>query len=127
MNIPAIKDGNFEKSTVHMEVSGGKDFKLDLEGNGLATNGFTLLTFASNDESVQITLQNDSKNESGGLVLTARQLATGGGWGTDCSVNVNDGEKELKGEFECKQVEGIEPGSVKTHKVHLKGTFTATR
>ncbi len=127
VKVPAIKDGNFEKGTVHIEVSGGKDFKVDLEGNGLATNGFALLTFASNDASVQISLSNDSKNEPGGLALTARQLATGGGWGTDCSVSVNDGDKELKGEFECKQVDGIEPGSVKTHRVHLKGTFSATR
>ncbi len=34
---------------------------------------------------------------------------------------------ELKGEFDCKQVEGIEPGGVKTYKVHIKGTFSAPR
>ncbi len=127
VNISKIKDGGFSTAKVHIEVSGGKDFKMDLEGNGLATSGFALLAFTSDDGSVQLTLNGTDKDEPGGIGLTARQLASGGGWGQDCSVKSEDGDKELKGEFECKDVEGIEPGSVKTHKVRIRGTFSATR
>ncbi len=127
VDIPKIKDANFEKAKAHIEVSGGKDFKLDLDGNGLALDGFALLTFATNDGSVQISANGSEKEEPGGFAVTTKELASGGGWGSDCSVKVTDGDKELKGEFDCKQVEGIEPGGVKTYKVHIKGTFSATR
>ena len=127
VDIPKLKDGNFEKAKAHIEVSGGKDFKVDYDGNGMATNGFALLAFTNNDGSVQITLNGTEKNEPGGLGLTTREIASGGGWGKDCSVKVTDGDKELKGEFECKQVDGIEPGTIKTHKLTIKGTFSATR
>lgn len=127
IDIPKIKDGNFEKAKAHVEVSGDKDFKVDMDGNGLATNGFALLTFSDGDGSVQVTLNGTEKDSAGGAAVTTKDLATGGGWGQDCSVKVTDSDKELKGEFECKQVEGIQPGGVKTYKVHVKGTFSATR
>ena len=127
IEIPNIKDGNFGKATVHVEVSGGKDTKLDLEGNALATGGFVLLTFAGTDGSVQISLQGGKADEAGGVSLTTRQLATAGGWGADCSVKVSDGDRELRGEFECKEIEAIEPGATKVFKVRLKGSFTASR
>lgn len=127
VDIPKIKDGSFGGAKLHVEISGDKNIKLDVEGSGLGTNGFTLLGFSSTDASAQVTLSGDSKAEQGGLAITAKGIATGGGWGSDCSVKATDGDKELKGEFECKQVEGIEPGGTKTYKVHLKGTFTANR
>lgn len=127
VNIPKIKDGSFGGAKLHVEISGGKDMKLDLEGSGLGTNGLTLLGFSTTEASAQITLQGDSNSEQGGLAVTAKGIATGGGWGSDCSVKVDDGDKELKGEFECKQVDGVEPGGTKTYRVHLKGTFSATR
>ena len=127
VDISKIKDGNFENAKVHVEVSGGKDFKVDYDGNGLATNGFALLTYANESGSVQVTVNGTGKDEPGGLAVTTKELASGGGWGSDCSVKVTDGDKELKGEFDCKQVSGIEPGGTKTYKVHLKGTFSATR
>lgn len=127
VSIPAIKDGSFGNAKLHIEVSGGKDTTLDLQGSGLGTNGLTLLGFSTSDGSAQVTLQGDSKSEQGGLALTTKGIATGGGWGSDCSVKVDDGAKELKGEFDCKQVDGVEPGGTKTYKVRLKGTFSATR
>ena len=77
VNISKIKDGGFSTAKVHIEVAGGKDFKRDLEGNGLATSGFALLAFTSDDGSVQLTLNGTDKDEPGGIGLTARQLASG--------------------------------------------------
>ena len=108
-------------------MSGGKDMKLDLEGSGLGMNGRTLLSFGNTDASAQVTMQFDPESVQSGLVLIAKGIATGGGWGEDCSVQVDDGDKQVKGEFECKQLDGVETGQTKTLKVDLKGTFSATR
>jgi hypothetical protein len=127
VDIPAIKDGAFADGTVHVEVSGDKDFKFDAKGNGIATGGYALLTFASDEASVILAFQADSEDEAGGFSLTHTALATGGEWGRDCTVNLDESANELKGEFSCKEVEGIEPGSVKTYKVRISGNFSVTR
>ncbi len=126
-DIPSIKDGAFADGEVHVEVSGDKDFKIDLKGNGIATGGYTLLTFVSDEASVILAFQAGSKDEAGGLSITHTKLATAGAWGTDCTVTIDEGANEVKGEFSCKDIEGIEPGSVKTYKVRVSGTFSVTR
>ena len=127
LDIPKIRDGNFEAAKANIVVSGDRDFKLDMQGNGLATGGFALLTFVSSDVSVQLAFQSDSKDEAGGVSLSGKDLATAAAWGADCSVKVTDDDKELKGEFECKGIDGLQPGTVKGLKVTLKGTFSAPR
>jgi hypothetical protein len=125
--IPAIKDGNFVDGTIHAEVSGGKDFKLDAKGNGIATGGFALLTYSNSEGTVILSFQADSKEEPGGVAVTTAELATAGAWGADCTVTVDDAAKELKGEFNCKEIEAVDPKAVKTYKVRVKGTFSASR
>lgn len=128
VDIPDIKDGNFTDGSVHLEYSGGKDFKGDIKGNGIATGGFTLLTFADEEGSVLISFQPDSKDEPGGLAITTKDISTAGEWGDECSISVDDGAKELKGEFECGQIEALEVSSAgKTLKVRVKGNFSLTR
>ncbi|MCL4240435.1 MAG: hypothetical protein KJ048_03705 [Dehalococcoidia bacterium] len=127
VDIPEIKDGAFADGEVHVEVSGDKDFKFDLKGNGIATGGYTLLTFGSDEASVILAFQAGSKDEAGGLSITHTKLATAGAWGTDCTVTIDEGADEVKGEFGCKDLEGIEPGSVKTYKVRVSGNFSVTR
>lgn len=125
--VPTIKDGAFDEGTVHIEVSGQKDFKLDAEGNGITMGGFTLLTFANDDATVILTFQVDSKEEPGGVAITATQLSTAGSWGKECTVTAEDGTKELKGEFTCKEVEGVDSKTVKTYKVKVTGKFSVKR
>lgn len=127
VDVPTVRDGTFGEGSVHVEYSGGKDFKGDVEGNGIAQEGYTLLTFGDRDAAVILTFQHDSKDEPGTISITTNDLFTTAEWGSDCSVTVEDGDKELKGEFECDQVEGVEPGSTKSHKVRVKGNFSVPR
>ncbi|MBE0610006.1 MAG: hypothetical protein IH609_11525 [Dehalococcoidia bacterium] len=126
-DIPAIKDGAFADGEVHVEVSGDKDFKVDLKGNGYATGGYTLLTFGSEEASVLLTFQADSKEEPGGLFVTHTVLATAGEWGTDCTVTVDESANEVKGEFECKDLDAVQPGTVNAYEVRVLGNFSVTR
>jgi len=127
VDIPAIKDGAFADGEVHVEVSGDKDFKFDVKGNGIATGGYTLLTFGNDEASVILAFQAGSKDEAGGLSITHTKLATAGAWGTDCTVTIDEGANEVKGEFSCKDIEGIEPGSANTFEVSIKGDFSVSR
>jgi hypothetical protein len=125
--IPTLKDGGFGGGSVHIEYSGGKDFKGDFEGNGIAQGGFTLLTFVSDHGSVLISFQPDSKDEPGGLAITTKDISTAGEWGVDCSITAEEEGNKLEGEFECDEIEAIEPGGVKSHKVRVKGNFSVSR
>lgn len=125
--IPAIKDGTFGDGEVHVEISGDKQLKLDVKGNGMATGGFALLTFASEDAAVTLTLQAGSKEAPGALSITTADLATAGEWGTACTVNIDDGANELKGEFGCKEIEAVDPKTVKTYKLRISGDFSLPR
>lgn len=126
-DIPAIKDGAFADGEVHVEVSGDKDFKFDVKGNGIATGGYTLLTFGNDEASVILAFQADSKDEAGGLSITHTKLATAGAWGTDCTVTIDEGANEVKGEFECKDLDAVQPGTVSTYEVRVSGNFSVTR
>lgn len=126
-NIPAIKDAVFADGEVHVEVSGDKDFKLDLKGNGIATGGYALLTFVNDEASVILAFQADSEEEAGGLSLTHTALATAGEWGGDCTVNLDESGNGLKGEFRCKDIAAVQPGSANTLEVTVKGDFSVTR
>jgi hypothetical protein len=126
-NIPAIKDGAFAEGEVHVEVSGDKDFKMDVEGNGIATGGYTLLTFTDDEATVILAFQAGSEEEAGGLSLTHTALATAGAWGGDCTVNLDESANELKGEFSCKDIAAVQPGSANTYEVSLKGNFSVSR
>lgn len=127
VEIPAIKDGTFATAKVHIEVSGGKTLKLDLDGSGIALNKLAMITVSTPEASVQVVAQGDSKDEPGAVSFTTKELSTAAGFGEHCSVKITDGDKELKGEFDCGEVDAIEPGTVKTYRVKLKGTFSATR
>ena len=127
VDVPTVKDGAFAEGSVHIEYSGGKDFKGDLKGSGFTQGGFTLLTFASDDAAVTISFQPESKDEVGGLLISTKDFSTAAVWGTDCSVDAQEGAKAFKGEFECDEIEGIEPGKVKSHKVRVKGNFSVSR
>lgn len=126
-DIPAIKDGAFADGEVHVEVSGDKDFKFDVKGNGIATGGYTLLTFASDEATVILAFQADSNDEPGGLSVTNTALATAGEWGKDCTVTLDEGANELKGEFSCKDIDAVQPGSANTFEVRISGNFSVTR
>jgi len=54
-------------------------------------------------------------------------MATAGEWGTQCTVTVDDGATELKGEFECKEVEATDMKSAKSYKVRIQGDFAVPR
>lgn len=125
--IPAIKDGTFGEGNLHVEVSGDKDFKLDAQGNGIATGGYALLTFGNSESTVILAFQGDSKDEPGGVSVTATQLSTAGEWGRDCTVDVQDTAKEFKGNFTCKEIEGVDSKSFKAHKIRLSGNFSVPR
>jgi hypothetical protein len=123
----AIKDGAFGEGKLHIEISGDKDLEFDAAGNGLATGGYTLLTFASDKASVLLAFQADSKEAPGAFTLTTEEFATAGEWGTQCTVTTDDGADELKGEFECKELEAVDVRAVKTYKVRIKGSFSVPR
>lgn len=127
VTVPAVKDGVFAGGSVRIEYSGGKDFKADIQGNGVTQGGFTLLTFASEEASIVLSFQPDSEDDPGGLLITTKDISTAGEWGGDCSVSAEDGAKELKGEFECDEIEGVEPGTAKSHKIRVQGNFSVSR
>lgn len=127
IDIPKIKDGAFQTAKANIVLSGDRDLKLDSQGNGLATGGFALLSFSASDATFQLAFQSDSPTEPGGVTVSAKDLATAGAWGKDCSVKATDDGKTLKGEFECKSLDAVQPGSVKALKVTIKGTFSAER
>ena len=126
-NIPAIKDAIFNDGTVHVEVSGDKDFKFDAKGNGIATGGYTLLTFASDEASVILAFQGDSEDQPGGFTLTGSDITTAGEWGADCTVTFDDGANELKGEFNCDEVEGIDLRGTRVYDIRVNGEFSVSR
>lgn len=126
-NISAIKDAVFADGEVHVEVSGDKDFKIDVKGNGLATGGSVLLTFGSDKATVILAFQADSKEAPGGLSVTTEDISTAGEWGTDCTVTMDDGANELKGEFECENVEAVDIRAAKVYEVRMKGNFSVSR
>ncbi len=123
----AIKDGMFGDGKVHVEISGDKDAEIDAPGNGLATGGYTLLTFGNDKASVLMAFQGDSKEAPGALSVTTEEFATAGEWGTQCTVTLDDGADELKGDFECKEVEAVDIRAAKTYKVRIKGNFSVPR
>jgi hypothetical protein len=127
VKVPQIKEGNFGTATVHVEVSGDKSFKADMEGNGIVLNGLTLINFSNQDATVVISFQQEGKSTAGAVSITGKEVVTGGEWGTQCSVTADDSAKELKGTFECKKVKGIAPTSTKDYNESVKGNFTATR
>lgn len=127
VDIPAIKDGAFANGEVHVEVSGDKDLKLDLKGNGIATGGYALLTFANDEATVILAFQADVKDEPGGLSVTHPALATAGAWGDGCTVTIDEGANEVKGEFECRDLDAVQPGTVNAYEVRVSGNFSVTR
>lgn len=44
-----------------------------------------------------------------------------------CTQTISDSPKEFKGEFECKDIEGVSPTTAKTLTVTIKGSFSAAR
>ncbi len=124
--IPQVRDANFVSGKVHIEVSGDKDFKVDSDGNGIAANGFTLLTYGSEDATVILSFQSAGEGP-GALSLTTAQLATSGEWGRDCTLKIEDGSDELKGEFTCKELDAIDPKTVKDFQIRVFGSFSAKR
>ncbi len=112
---------------MHVEVAGDKDVKIDAPGNGLATGGYTLLTFGNDKASVILAFQADSKEAPGALSITTEEFATAGEWGTDCTVTVDDGANELKGEFDCKDVEAVDARTAKAYEIRIKGSFSVPR
>ncbi|MGE0601451.1 MAG: hypothetical protein AB7J35_18550 [Dehalococcoidia bacterium] len=127
VTIAEFEDGNFSTGTVHVEVTGDVKTSFDADGSGIATNGFALLTFTSGNNAIQMTFSRGAGEDPGGLAVTTEKVVTGGAWGADCSQKITDSDKELKGEFECKDVDGIAPGSIKSYKVSVKGNFTLSR
>ena len=125
--IPTIKDGNFTEGTVSLQVSGGQDLKVDAKGNGIANGGFALLTFANDEATVILSIQGGSKDEPGGIAITTKKFATAGDWNKECTLSVNDGATELKGEFSCKDIDAVDPTSAKTYKLRATGKFTVRR
>ncbi len=125
VKLPAIKAAVYGSGKVHVEVSGDKDQKVDADGNGIAQDGFALFTYSNNDVSVQISFSNESKDEPGGVFVTTKEVVTGGPWGEDCKVTLEQSDGKAKGEFSCDTIDALEPGTAKTHRVKLKGTFTA--
>lgn len=123
----AIKDGVFGDGEVHIEVSGGKNLEVDAKGSGLATGGYTLLTFGTDKATVILAFQADSKDAPGAISITTAEMATAGEWGTQCTVTVDDGAKQLQGEFECKEVEATDMKSAKSYKVRIQGDFAVPR
>ncbi|MGE3074496.1 MAG: hypothetical protein AB7N24_00085 [Dehalococcoidia bacterium] len=125
--VAKFEDGNFGSGKVHVEISGDVKTSFDADGSGIATNGFALLTFTNDTESVQIAFNRAADQDPGGLAVNTEKVVAGGGWGTDCTQKLTDSAKELKGEFECKNVDGVAPGSIKVYKVTVKGNFTLNR
>lgn len=126
-DLKEIKDGVFDKGKVRLEVSGDKDFEIEVDGGGIVNGGFALLTFGSTDATVLLSFQPGSEGEPGAFSLTSKELVAGGEWGPDCDVSYEDGSTELKGEFECDNIEGIEGTTTKSYDVKVKGTFSVTR
>jgi len=126
-DIPTIKEGVLGEGTVHIEVSGDKDFEVDTKGSGIVSGPLALLTFVSPDATVLITFQSGSEGEPGAVSITTADLSTAGEWGKDCSVEVDDGATELKGSFTCNKVEAVELKSLESHQVRLEGNFSVPR
>jgi hypothetical protein len=112
---------------VSIEISGDKKVKIDADGNGTAVPGFALLTYIAGDNnaSVQIGIQSDDDENAGAVAITHKDVVTTGAWGQDCKVTVTESGGKLNGEFTCDNVDALEPGSTKSLKVKLKGTFSA--
>ena len=124
-----FEDGNFDKGSVHVEITGDKKMTFDVDGvGGLALNGLALLTFSDNDKTgVSISVNKVAGEDPGGIAVTSAELITGGAWGTECTLKLTDSSKDLKGQFECKDVEAVSPTAAKSYKVTVKGNFSVER
>lgn len=124
-DIPDIKAGAYASGTVHIEITGDKDIEVDAEGGGIAQEGFALLTYQNDDASVQIAFSSAEGDAPGAVALTTSEIVTGGEWGKDCTVSLDQSDGEVRGEFSCDEVDALVPGSLDELHVKLKGTFTA--
>lgn len=125
VKLPNIKAATYGSGKAHIEISGDKTQKIDLEGNGIAQDGFGLFTYVGSDGSIQISVSSTSGESPGGFGLTTTEVATGGEWGKECTVTMEQTGAEAKGEFSCDTLDALQPGSAKTHRVKVKGTFSA--
>jgi len=127
VDVPKIKEVVYSGGKVHLEVSGDEDAKIDADGNGIATPGFLLATYGSADASVILSFLQEEGEGPGAIAVTTADFGTGGEWGKECSVSMEETSSGLKGEFECKSVDAVAPKSTKEITLKLKGDFTVTR
>lgn len=123
--LPQVKAGNYGSGKVHIEITGDKDLKLDLDGNGFAQDGYALFTYAGTDATVAIALSNESEDTPGAVTVTHKDVATAAEWGSDCKITFEQSGGTAKGDFSCDTVDGIQPGGTKSYRIKLKGTFSA--
>ncbi len=123
--IPKINDGNYSKAKVHVEITGDRKQTVDLDGGGIATGGFGLFTYAGSDATIQISLSGTAGEVPGGIFVTTKEVVTGGEWGKQCKVSIDQSGGKVKGEYSCDKLDAVDPGATKTYKVNLKGTFSA--
>ena len=60
--LPQVKAATYGSGKVHVEISGDRDEKIDVDGSGIAQDGFALFTYASDNAGVQISFNNDSQS-----------------------------------------------------------------
>jgi len=123
---PSVKDGNYKDGKVRVEISGDRDVTIDGTGNGFAAEGYALFTFTGSKATVLIGFSKNEDDEPGAISVTSEDLVTGGDFGSDCTLKVNQSGNEVKGEFSCGEVDALDPGDIgEDPKVKLKGTFSA--
>ncbi len=129
VKLPEIKAATYSSGKMQIEVSGDKSQKLDLDGSGLAQDGFAFFNYGSDKggvSGVAITMTSgDAEDSPGGFTFSTSEFATAGEWGNECKVSFEQFDGKAKGEFSCDTIDAVQPGGTKVFRVKVKGTFTA--
>ncbi len=126
-DIPDLADGGLMGGSVHVKISGDLDKEYDYgDGTGIVIDGFAQFVFSDGTSTVNFVFAGD--DQPGALAISTGDIVTGGEFGTDCSVSVDDSESTIKGDFSCENVSGLKPGSASIYdKVKIEGDFTIDR
>ncbi len=127
VDIPDLADGGLGGGSVHLKISGDFDKEYDYgDGTGIVISGFANFVFSDDTSTVNFVLAGD--DQPGAVSISTGDIVTGGGFGSECSVSVDESESKVTGEFSCKNVAGLKPGSTKAYdKLQIEGTFTIDR
>lgn len=127
VDLDDIPDGGYTGGTLHVVISGDVDQEFDLDGGGFSTGGFANFGFAGAD-AIGVNLAFGTDDEPGAITIVTEEVVTGGVWGEDCDVSLEDTGNGVRGEFSCDDLDGFDPEDNDIFdNLDVRGEFSLTR